>query len=151
MKGFSFKQLDELYKRLGLHAPKRRVIIKPPANVWRLLRLIAESGIWVEDRDVLWWLLELLKAMYGLNDAPFAFQACEGEFYCEVLEAIRSKFDENFYFWLLGPGRVRGLASAHVDDNEMATPKDGEGRRRTAKDDDEGQRDQIGADQTRPE
>lgn len=37
--------------------------------------------------------------MYGLSDAPYASQMFEREFFLEELEAIRSKFDENFCFW----------------------------------------------------
>ena len=73
--------------------------------VWRILRLLwPESGIWVEDKDIYWWFLELLKAMYGLNDAPFAFQACQADFFVSVLQAIRNRFDENFMFWIKDPG-----------------------------------------------
>lgn len=127
LKGFTFAQLDQLYKSLGISAPKRQVIVKPPANVWRYLREIPNSGIWVADSEIMFWLLELIKAMYGLNDAPFAFQACEGKFFVEELSALRSKFDENFYYWLAGPGSVSALATAHVDDNEIGTPRTPEG------------------------
>lgn len=45
-----------------------------------------------------------------------------------TLEAIRSKFDENFYFWMDAPGQVSALATAHVDDNELGTPRNESGR-----------------------
>lgn len=128
LKGFSFAKLDELYKKLGIKAPKRQVIVRPPANVWRHLREIHGSEIHVDDWDIAWWFLELVKACYGLNDAPFAFQLCEGEFFVEDLQAIRSQFDENFYWWSSKPGDIDGLATAHVDDNELGTPDNQEGR-----------------------
>ena len=66
--------------------------------------------------------------MYGSNDAPFAFQQCEGEFYVDELGANRSRWDENFYFWIGRPGELVALATAHVDDNELGTPRTKEGR-----------------------
>lgn len=119
LKGFTFDQLDALYKRLGMDCPKRRVVIRPPSNVWRF----TSSGIWVEDWEVAWWLLELLKAMYGRNDAPFAFQARQSDFFVEILEAIRRRFDENFMYWLKGPGCPVASASSHVDDNELSNDR----------------------------
>ena len=82
----------------------------------------------VLDKDIRWWLLELLKAMYGLNDAPFAFQACQADFFEKVLKAIRSRFDENFMFWLKRPGIPSALATTHVDDNELGNERTPEGR-----------------------
>lgn len=96
LKGFTFHQLDELYKKLGIVAPKREVVIKPPANVWRHLRRIENSKIYVVDAEIWFYFLELVKPAYGLNDAPYAFQACEGAFFVEDLKALRSAFDENF-------------------------------------------------------
>ena len=77
--------------------------------------------------DVWQCLLELVKHMCALADAPFTFQACKGEFYIKELEAIRSRWDENFYWWISTPGGVHALATAHVDDNEMGTPRTPEG------------------------
>ena len=57
--------------------------IRPPANVWRHLRELtgpgtpdAKSGksINIQQVDTWWYVLECLKAMYGLNDAPLAWQ-----------------------------------------------------------------------------
>ena len=107
---------------------KRRVVLKPPANVWRYLRMIPNSGIHVLAHETWKWLLELLKACYGLNDAPLAFQACEGEFFIKDLAAIRSRYDDNFYWWSLNPGAINALATTHVDDNEIGTPRTPEGR-----------------------
>lgn len=127
LKGFNFQQLDALYKKLGIVAPKRQVVIKPPANVWRHLRAIENSEIHVLDTEIWFYFLELVKPAYGLNDAPFAFQACEGEFFVQELHALRSAFDENFYFWAEKPGTVSALGTAHVDDNEIGTPDTQEG------------------------
>ncbi len=62
--------------------------------------------------------------MYGLNDAPSAFQLCQTDFYITELEALQSRFDEDFMFWLRSPVIPYALASSHVDDNEIGAEKD---------------------------
>ena len=51
LKGFSFKELDALYRKLGLNPPKRRVVIQVPKKVWRHMREIKDSDIHVLDYD----------------------------------------------------------------------------------------------------
>ena len=67
LKGFSFEQMDKFYKQRGIPLPKRRVILRPPKNVWSLLREIPNSGINIQDYHIDDFFLDLLKAMYGLN------------------------------------------------------------------------------------
>ena len=74
--------------------------LRPPANVWRLLQRCEGNKIWINLEDRLLYLLQLLKAMYGVGDGPLAFGLCSAEFYCNDLGANQSNFDENFYFWL---------------------------------------------------
>lgn len=50
--GFTFEQLDQLYKKVGISAPRRQVIMKPLANVWGYLQEIPNSGITVLDHDI---------------------------------------------------------------------------------------------------
>ncbi len=62
--------------------------------------------------------------MWGLNDAPLAFQLALAHYYVGERHAIQSSFDECFFFWLESPGVVNALATSHVDDNGMgASPE----------------------------
>ena len=60
--------------------PKREVSIRPPDNVWRLLGKIKGSGINVSANESWWYVLECLKSMYGLHDAPIAWQLALHEY-----------------------------------------------------------------------
>ncbi len=48
--------------------------VVPPANVWRHLRQIEGSNIHIAQLACIDFVLECLKAMYGLGDAPLAWQ-----------------------------------------------------------------------------
>ena len=122
LKGFPFREVEQHMRARGIKTPKRQVTLKPPKNVWRHLRDIKGSGVHVSDALSDTFLLELLKPMYGLNDAPLAWQVCLSMFYVEVLQACQSAFDECFYFWMSGPGVPAALATSHVDDNGVAAP-----------------------------
>ena len=75
--------------------------------------------------EELLWLLEAIKPSYGLGDGPLGWQICLLDF-CEDTGGTISHFDENFVIWFAetmmrnGHG-IRGLGSAHVDDNNMAS------------------------------
>ena len=43
--------------------------------------------------------LLLLKAMYGLVDAPLLWQLALTDFITKMLSGYKSKFDDNFFFW----------------------------------------------------
>ena len=73
LKGFPFREVEQRLKAKGYTAPRRSVSIRPPMNVWRHLREIKGSTIWVSEYESYWCVLECLKAMYGLNDAPLAW------------------------------------------------------------------------------
>ena len=100
--------------------PKREVSIRPPDNVWRLLGKIKGSGINVSANESWWYVLECLKSMYGLNDAPLAWQLCLQDYFVLKRSAIQSAFDDCFFFWPDKPGSIAALGGCHVDDNEMA-------------------------------
>ena len=125
LKGFSFKKLEEKLKHKGINTPTRRPLMSPPMNVWRHFRLIPGSPWKVPSGQELDWVLELLKAMYGLGDAPLSWQLCLLEFLCDDLKGKSSTFDECFITWF-GPCtanhfNVQGLATAHVDDNNLGS------------------------------
>ena len=60
--------------------------------------------------------------MYGLNDAPLAWQLVLSTFFIDETYAIQSLYDENFYYWLERPGSLDAMATSHVDDNAVAAP-----------------------------
>ena len=46
-----------------------------------------------------WALLELLKPMYGLVDAPLLFQLALLAYILDEMHGIRSLFDDGFIYW----------------------------------------------------
>ena len=116
LKGFSFKQLEIALRKKGIKTTRRRVYLSPPLNVWRHFRsLDCPYKVPVGAESL--WLLELLKAMYGLNDAPLAWQLCLVDFLISELCGRQSVFDENFFFWFDRNYDLEAIATAHVDDN----------------------------------
>ena len=97
--------------------PKREVSIRPPDNVWRLLGKIKGSGINVSANESWWYVLECLKSMYGLNDAPIAWQLALHEHLVKERHGLQSAFDDCFFYWPDAPGSVAALGTVHVDDN----------------------------------
>ena len=59
--------------------------------------------------------------MYGLNDAPLAWQLALAHYFTEKRFAFQSVFDDCFYFWPGKPGEIIALGTSHVDDNGMAS------------------------------
>ena len=58
-----------------------------------------------------------LKPVYGLNDAPLAWQLCLHQHF-EASGGTSSLQDENMFFWMRGKGEqgIVALATTHVDD-----------------------------------
>jgi hypothetical protein len=122
LKGFSFDRIKEVFDKMGIRSPKRKVVIAVPANVWRHFNALEDKALHIDIRDVASWLLEALKAIYGLGDAPLAWQLCLFEFFVVDLQGCQSQFDENFFIWFHPTScEVDALASAHVDDNNVAS------------------------------
>ena len=127
LQGFSFEMMTEALKKRGLKpVENRQVLLEPPANVWRHFRNIKNCKWHVEDKDISEYLLRLIKAMYGLNDAPLAWQMCVSDFLSE-LNAKPSIFDENLHLWFQNYqhpyGTLVSMATVHVDDNGVAGPQ----------------------------
>ena len=100
-------------------------MIAPPLNVWRHFRNM-DCNLKVAIGQEKLWLLEAVKAIYGLGDGPLAWQLCLLEFLIEELHGTQSPFDENFIMWFseyMTPAShgVEGLASCHVDDNDVSS------------------------------
>ena len=97
LKGFSFKEMEEAFRKKGVKAPRRKVYLSPPHDVWEHFRNMPNCPYGIPRGQEHLWLLELLKAMYGLNDAPLAWQLCLIEFLISHLDAKQSIFDECFF------------------------------------------------------
>eukprot|EP00435_Cladocopium_sp_Y103_P051431 s1017_g16.t1 len=127
LKGFDFKKIQDSLKKLGLEAPTRQVVVFPPLNVWRHLQRFSDLFRVPQHSLHLYGLL-CLKPIYGLNDAPLAWQLCLHEYILE-LGAARSKLDENCFFWKqpstsMSLDNVKAMLTTHVDDlAPTATPK----------------------------
>ena len=98
LKGFSWKKLEETLRKKGLEAVSRVVLFEPPANVWRIMNEIGPKELHIELSNWESWLLKLLKAMYGLNDAPLSWQLCLMEFFVDTLHGNQSVHDECFSY-----------------------------------------------------
>ena len=114
LKGLSFEQVRELLRAKGIRSPTRKVLIIAPANVWRHLAKF-DAKFKVHPDALHEWFLLCLKPIYGLNDAPLAWQLClHGHW--EEQGGIQSLMDENLFFWKNENDKVKALVSTHVDD-----------------------------------
>ena len=83
---------------------QRKVVIVVPDNVWFHLRELKFPG--APASDFSFHGLELLKAMYGLNEAPLLWQLCLRHFLIKETGARCSHFDDNFFYWKLADGTI---------------------------------------------
>ena len=120
LQGFNFKHIEEACRALGIPVPTftRKVYIVPPANVWFHLRYLGFKN--APSMNYALFCLELLKAMYGLNDAPLLWQCCLRYFLKFHTRARCSLYDDNFYSWYTSDKSLAGEATAHVDDANVA-------------------------------
>lgn len=114
LKGLSFNEIQKALKKKGIYAPHRAVVIFPPANVWRHLGKFA-SEFAIKEYQVPDYGLLCNKPVYGLNDAPLAWQLSLGE-HLESTGGVASKMDENFHVWKDDRGKIYGVLTSHVDD-----------------------------------
>ena len=122
LKGFSFERIRQILRQRGVSSPPRRVVIVPPANVWRHLGHFNQDFN-INDFDLGLYGLECTKPAYGLVDAPLAWQLCLHES-LELAGGVQSLLDENLYVWKNSQGTLEALATTHVDDIAAAgTPK----------------------------
>ena len=83
--------------------------------MWRHLRNNPGSNIKIADADIMHFLLELLKAMYGLVDGPLLFQLALLHYLTQIVGMRKSVHDENFLFFTQG-WDLFGLMVIHVGD-----------------------------------
>ena len=113
LKGLTFEKVRELLASRGITSPVRKVVIIAPANVWRhLAKFDASFRVDFERLDE--WALLCIKPIYGLNDAPLAWQLClHGHW--EEQGGVPSLLDENYFIWRFQDGD-RASVTTHVDD-----------------------------------
>ena len=116
LKGLTYQDLWKHLRKLGLHTVERLVAIIPPMNVWRHLKKLSKVFD-IPETDWHLYVLLCLKPVYGLSEAPLAWQLFLHQF-LRGLGGIPSHFDECFYYW---PAKQSGLwpvacISTHVDD-----------------------------------
>ena len=129
LKGFSFQEIQKALQKLGLQAPTRQVVVYPPLNVWRHLQKYSEA-FRIPEHSLTEYGLLCLKPIYGLNDAPLAWQLCLHTFVME-LGATRSKMDENCFYWKKNEEKAKtcdmtnlvAMMTTHVDDLAITASK----------------------------
>eukprot|EP00435_Cladocopium_sp_Y103_P067126 s113_g29.t1 len=121
LKGFDFKAIQKALQKMGVSAPTRQVVVYPPMNVWRLASL--SSQFQIPPSSLHEYGLLCLKPIYGLNDAPLAWQLSLHSFVEEELGAHRSKLDENCFFFkhpshneVDTMDNLESMITTHVDD-----------------------------------
>ena len=120
LKGYSFEAIRKALQKRGIQTPEKEVVVYPPANVWRHLAKFDPQFDIGEDNISNYGLL-CLKPIYGLNDAPLAWQSVLQE-YLLVEGATTSKMDENFYTWRQDGvhDSIYGVITCHVDNLAIA-------------------------------
>ena len=113
LKGLSFDKVREILQSKGIATPVRRVAVMAPANVWRHLGNFS-SAFRIDLSKTHEYVLFCLKPIYGLNDAPLAWQLClHGHF--EEQGGRASLLDENLFYWKEGD-KLKATVTTHVDD-----------------------------------
>ncbi|CAL1138133.1 unnamed protein product [Cladocopium goreaui] len=119
LKGFTFQEIQKALKELGIHAPTRVVVVFPAMNVFRHLAELSPDFAIAEGQEHNYGLI-CVKPVYGLNDAPLAWQLCLHQF-VKSTGGERSQLDENWFSWK-EDGRLVAAATTHVDDIALTAP-----------------------------
>ena len=107
--------------KMGNTTPVRTVVILPPLNLWRHLAA-ASRDFMVKDFTQYEYGLLCLKPVYGLNDAPLAWQLSLQEYLREI-DGSPSVMDENSWRWKQVNGSILAVCTCHVDDMAIAAPQ----------------------------
>ena len=115
LKGMNFEAVRKLLESKGIKSPKRKIAILAPANVWRHLAAF-DAKFKLEATQIDNYVLICIKPVYGLSDAPLAWQLClHGHF--EEQGGRASLMDENLFYWCEPPSyRTTAMITTHVDD-----------------------------------
>ncbi|CAE7259286.1 unnamed protein product [Symbiodinium sp. KB8] len=121
LKGFSFEKIRELLRAKGIRTPVRKVAIIAPANVWRHLATF-DQKFRIDISKVAEYLLLCIKPVYGLSDAPLAWQLCLHTHF-EEQKGKASLMDENYFYWRNDKDQYAAGVTTHVDDCGAAGKK----------------------------
>ena len=114
LKGFNFDQIKKALRELGIQSPSRTVIVMPPLNVFKHLAKLCPEKFSIPHHQLGDFGLLCNKPVYGLNDAPLAWQLCLHSFIKET-GGCASRLDENSFSWKV-KGEMIAMATTHVDD-----------------------------------
>ena len=114
LKGLSFEKVRELLRARGIRTPVRVVAIIAPANVWRHLASF-DARFRIDITKVHEYLLLCIKPVYGLSDAPLAWQLCLHTHF-EEQQGRPSLMDENYFYWRDKSDQYAAGVTTHVDD-----------------------------------
>jgi len=116
LQGLEFSKMHKMALELGVELPAQRAIyVAPPPNVWRHFRELGAKDLSVPSQAVGLYVLECLKAIYGLVDAPMLWQMALTFYLKKELGGLASSFDDNCIFWISG-NCVELIVTIHVDD-----------------------------------
>ena len=115
LKGMDFETARKLLESRGIRTPVRKVAIIVPGNVRRHLATF-DSKFKIDLDRIGDYLLFCVKPVYGLSDAPLAWQLClHGHF--EEQGGKPSLMDENLFYWTSATSsRTVAMVTTHVDD-----------------------------------
>ena len=111
------------YRLLSFEQPRMYSPTFSLAKLMSSINVSKDKSLNVSSSDTWWKVLRCLKPMYGLNDAPLAWQLVLQEYFIKKRQAVVSVFDDCFYFWPAGPGEIKALATSHVDDNGVGSDR----------------------------
>jgi len=117
LKEFTFPEIQRALKEHGISAPTRIVVVLPPLNVYRHLSAMSLE-LAATESQIYDYALMRVKPVYGLNDAPLAWQLCLHSF-IKTTGGERSHLDENTFSWKENQ-RLVAMAKTHVDDIALA-------------------------------
>eukprot|EP00435_Cladocopium_sp_Y103_P007244 s1993_g2.t1 len=118
LKGFSFSEIQRALREAGVDAPNRIVVILPPLNVFRHLSDLSPDFKGMTDLQAMEYGLLCNKPVYGLNDAPLAWQLCLHQFVRQH-KGRPSQLDDCTFSWSSQhpeEHEAESLATTHVDD-----------------------------------
>ena len=98
LQGLKYDELKRHAKKLSIEVREnRRVYLKPPPNIWRHFREYKKSTINISDCMAIFFVLLLLKPIYGSVDAPLLWQLALSLFIIQYLSGIQSVFDDSVF------------------------------------------------------
>ena len=114
LKGLTFEKVREMLLARGIKTPVRKVAIIAPANVWRHLGKF-DPRFRIDVSKVAEFVLICIKPVYGLSDAPLAWQLCLHSHF-EEQKGTASLMDENYFYWRDSKDGYSSGVTTHVDD-----------------------------------